>query len=57
VEPGDWIVGDSSGIVVVPIHLARDAAAQAKAIRDREQKIAQLMRDGHSLAEAARLSK
>jgi regulator of RNase E activity RraA len=57
VRPGDWIVGDSSGIVVVPKDLVWEAAAEAKSIVDRERWIAQVLRDGHSFADLAKMSK
>ena len=39
VAPGDWIVGDSDGVVVIPHDLAAEAAAVAEATREREARM------------------
>ncbi|MAE66884.1 MAG: hypothetical protein CMJ18_21715 [Phycisphaeraceae bacterium] len=52
VRPGDWIVGDASGVAVVPAEMVEQVAEQARKIHDREEKIAVELRKGRSLSEA-----
>ena len=49
VYPGDVIVGDDEGVVVIPRHLAADVAAQAVEQEQREDFIMQKIRDGASI--------
>jgi regulator of RNase E activity RraA len=56
IAPGDWIVADRSGITVVPRDLHDRAATEAASISGREQRIAELLRSGMTLADAARAS-
>lgn len=53
VRPGDWVVADSSGIVVVPIELLDATAAKAAEINKREQKIQAGLLAGKTIADAA----
>lgn len=53
VRPGDWIVADSTGVVVVPVEHLRQVQEHARRIIGREQAIAPLLRTGMSLTEAA----
>jgi 4-hydroxy-4-methyl-2-oxoglutarate aldolase len=36
VAPGDWIVGDSDGVVVIPCGVAAEASTTAEGVRERE---------------------
>lgn len=51
VRPGDVIVGDSDGIVAVPVALAREAAAKARdKVRDEQATIAAILAGTYSSA-------
>ncbi len=49
VFPGDIIVGDAEGVVVIPRHLAEEVAAKAAAMEDREAFILHKIQQGHSI--------
>lgn len=49
VFPGDIVVGDTEGVVVIPRHLAEEVAAKAVAQEDREVFILQKIQQGHSI--------
>ena len=46
VEPGDWIVGDDDGVVVVPRAIAEDVLAEAEQKAATESEIRVALRDG-----------
>lgn len=52
VEPGDWVVGDEDGVVVVPASIAEDVLAAAEAKATTENEIRSAVRDGASPLEA-----
>jgi regulator of RNase E activity RraA len=52
VEPGDWVVGDDDGVVVVPAALAADVLAEAEAKAATETEIRAAVRDGMTPLEA-----
>lgn len=52
VRPGDWIVGDRCGVVVVPAEILADVKAKAGEIHAREEALAPLLRQGKSFTEA-----
>ena len=52
VEPGDWVVGDEDGVVVVPAAVAADVLAEAEAKAATENEIRSAVRDGSSPLEA-----
>jgi regulator of RNase E activity RraA len=52
VEPGDWVVGDDDGVVVVPAALAADVLAEAEAKAATESEIRAAVRDGMTPLEA-----
>ncbi len=52
VRPGDWIVGDISGVAVIPAELLDEAVAEAKAIHERETALAVQLEAGKNFAEA-----
>lgn len=52
IEPGDWVVGDDDGVVVVPHAVAADVLAEAEAKASTENEIRAAVRDGMSPLEA-----
>lgn len=46
VEPGDWVVGDTDGVVCVPAAVAADVLAEAEAKAATESEIRAAVRDG-----------
>ena len=46
IRPGDWIVGDRDGVVVVPQAVAPDVLAEAEAKAQTENAIREAVRDG-----------
>jgi len=57
VTPGDWIVGDEDGVIVIPDTVAGEVIKQAKDIAQWEEKQAELIRNGASLEELRTLLK
>jgi regulator of RNase E activity RraA len=53
VRPGDWIVADSTGVVVVPFEIRQRVLDEARRIAQKEAKLQPLLRDGKSFSEAA----
>jgi regulator of RNase E activity RraA len=54
VEPGDWLVGDSDGVVAIPAPEVNAVIDAAASIRDAEERIRSAVRAGSPLAEARR---
>ena len=54
--PGDIIIGDDTGVVVVPQSRAEEVAAIAEGIDAKEQEILALVAQGHKLKEARALT-
>ena len=52
VEPGDWVVGDDDGVVVVPSAVAADVLAEAEEKAATESEIRAAVREGTSPLEA-----
>jgi regulator of RNase E activity RraA len=52
VEPGDWVVGDDDGVVVVPAAIAEDVLAAAEEKASTESEIRAAVRDGMAPLEA-----
>lgn len=52
IEPGDWIVGDDDGVVVVPQAIAESVLAEAEAKAATESEIRTAVRDGMPPLEA-----
>jgi regulator of RNase E activity RraA len=46
IEPGDWVVGDDDGVVVVPQGVAEDVLAEAEAKAATESEIRAAVREG-----------
>jgi len=55
--PGDWIVGDESGVVVIPAERAYEIARRAHEVRKNEERIREEIRRGSTLSEVAQLIK
>ena len=54
VSPGDWIVGDNSGLVVVPQSMLAEVAREAEKIHTKELRMAEALNQGKTLSEAAK---
>lgn len=52
IEPGDWVVGDEDGVVVVPSAIAESVLAEAEQKAATESEIRAAVRDGMSPLEA-----
>ena len=52
VEPGDWVVGDEDGVVVVPAAIAEDVLTEAEQKAATESEIRAAVRDGTPPLEA-----
>ncbi len=57
VRPGDWIVGDESGVVVVPRERAYEVARRALEVKKTEERIRQEIREGSTLSTVMELLK
>ncbi|GAA0128029.1 bifunctional hexulose-6-phosphate synthase/ribonuclease regulator [Methanococcus maripaludis] len=55
VEPGDWIVGDENGIIVVPKNEAMEIANRAIDVKEREDRVKEEITRGTTLAKTIRL--
>jgi len=55
VNPGDWIVGDDSGVVVVPKARAAEIANRAMDVLERENRLREEIRRKSTLSEVAEL--
>jgi regulator of RNase E activity RraA len=49
VYPGDYIVGDPDGVIVVPAEIAAEVASEASAYEDKEEFIIHRIRSGASV--------
>jgi 4-hydroxy-4-methyl-2-oxoglutarate aldolase len=54
VRPGDWVVGDDDGVVVVPAHRLAEVLDMAETIGATEDAIANAVLSGATIAEARR---
>lgn len=52
IDPGDWVVGDDDGVVVVPLGIAEDVLLEAEAKAATESEIRAAVRDGMPPLEA-----
>lgn len=57
VRPGDWIIGDESGVVVIPAERAYEIARRALEVRKNEERIREEIRRGGTLSEISELIK
>jgi len=57
VRPGDWLIGDESGVVVIPAERAYEIARRALDVKKNEERIREEIRRGSTLSEVAELAK
>ena len=57
VEPGDWIIGDESGVMVVPKNIAMEMANRAIDVSERENRIREEIQRGSTLGQTMYLKK
>lgn len=57
IRQGDWIIGDDSGVVVVPKDRAREIANRAMDVREHENRIREEIKRGSTLSEVIKLKK
>jgi 3-hexulose-6-phosphate synthase / 6-phospho-3-hexuloisomerase len=57
VRPGDWIIGDESGVVVVPKERAYEIARRALEVKKTEERIREEIRRGSTLSQVSSLAK
>ena len=57
VEPGDWIIGDESGVMVVPKNLAMEMANRAIDVKEKENRVREEIQRGSTLGQTAYLKK
>ncbi|MEK7354654.1 MAG: orotidine 5'-phosphate decarboxylase / HUMPS family protein [Chloroflexota bacterium] len=57
VEPGDWIIGDESGVVVVPANMAMEMANRAIDVNEKENRIREEIQRGSTLGQTQYLAK
>ena len=57
VRPGDYIVGDESGVVVIPKERAYEVARRAKEVKKTESRLYEEIRRGKTLSQVANLKK
>jgi len=55
VRPGDWIVGDESGVVVIPRERAYEVARRALEVKKTEERIREEIRRGSTLSRVSEL--
>ncbi len=57
VREGDWIIGDESGVVVVPRERAVEVANRALDVREHEDRIREEIKEGRTLSEVMELDR
>jgi 3-hexulose-6-phosphate synthase/6-phospho-3-hexuloisomerase len=57
VNPGDYIIGDDNGVVVIPKERAYEIARRAKEVEKTEQRLFEEIRRGSTLSEVMKLKK
>lgn len=55
VHPGDWVVGDADGVVVIPSALLEETVSRAERIVRAEKKMAKAIREGADIATLLRI--
>ncbi len=57
IEPEDWIIGDESGIIVVPRNNAMEIANRAIDVLEKENRVREEIKCGSTLGQTAYLKK
>lgn len=57
IHPGDWMVGDDDGVVVIPGDRAAEVANRAMDVLERENRLRKEIQDGSTLSQVAYLRK
>ncbi|MHC1564432.1 MAG: RraA family protein, partial [Candidatus Hecatellaceae archaeon] len=57
VKPGDWVVGDDNGVVVIPEEQAVEIANRAEDVREKEERIRAEIKAGSTLSEVLKIKK
>jgi 3-hexulose-6-phosphate synthase/6-phospho-3-hexuloisomerase len=57
VQTGDWIIGDDSGVIVVPQEIAQEIANRALDVKEHENRIREEIKQGGSLGSVTKLKK
>jgi len=57
IRPGDWVVGDESGVVMIPHERAYEVARRALEVKKTEARIREEIRRGSTLSEVSELIK
>lgn len=57
VRPGDWVIGDDSGVVVVPKEEAVEVANRAADVLEKENRVREEIRRGSTLSKVLKLKK
>ncbi len=55
VEPGDWVLGDGDGVVVLPRTMAVEYANRSMDVLERENRIREEIKEGSTLSQVAEL--
>ncbi len=57
VQTGDWIIGDDSGVIVVPQGISQEIANRALDVKEHENRIREEIKQGGSLGSVTKLKK
>ena len=57
VKNGDWIIGDDSGVIVVPQEIAQEIANRALDVKEHENRIREEIKSGESLGTVVKVRK
>ncbi|MFC1983902.1 orotidine 5'-phosphate decarboxylase / HUMPS family protein [Chloroflexota bacterium] len=57
IEPGDWIIGDENGVMVVPKNIAMEMANRAIDVNEKENRIREEIQRGSTLGQTTYLEK
>ena len=57
IKPGDWIIGDDCGVVVVPQEKATEIANRSVDVAERENRIREEIKKGSTLSKVLELEK